>query len=106
VDEDFNQSFNDQMHCFDEKNPPVFLTKSVHDRYMSQNEEFALETNDGMILKIDDAPSWEMDEFKKGYQNAIMNSQKKYNLWSKDAPAEPKQTDSVKQPEADTPLTS
>jgi hypothetical protein len=94
------------MHCCDDKNPRVFLTKSEHDRYMSQNEDFALETDDGMILETDDAPSWEMEEFKKGYQNAIMQFQKKYNLWSKDVPVEPKQTDSVKKPTMDTPSTS
>jgi hypothetical protein len=34
---------------------------------MSQNEDFALETDDGMILQKYDAPYWEMKEFKKGY---------------------------------------
>jgi hypothetical protein len=65
---------------------------------MSQNKDFTLETDDGMILETDDAPSWETEEFKKGYQNAIMQFQKKYNLWSKDVPVKPKQIDSVKQP--------
>jgi len=63
---------------------------------MSQNEDFTLETVDGMILEIDDAPSWETEEFNKGYHNDIMEFQKKYNLWSKYAPVELKQTDSVK----------
>jgi hypothetical protein len=94
------------MHCCDDKNPHVLLTKSEHDRYMSQNEDFALETDDGMILETDDAPSWETKEFKKGYQNAIMQFQKKYNLRSKDVPAKLKQTDSVKKPTIDTPSTS
>jgi hypothetical protein len=39
---------------------------------MSQDKDFSLETKDGMILETDDAPSWETEEFKKGYQNAIM----------------------------------
>jgi hypothetical protein len=60
------------MHCCDDKNPHVFLTKREHDQYMIQTEDFALETNDGMILETYDALSWEMEEFKKGYQNAIM----------------------------------
>jgi hypothetical protein len=64
------------MHCCDDKNPRVFLTKSEHDRYMRRNEDFALETDDGMILETDDAPSWEMEEFRKGYQNAIMQFQR------------------------------
>jgi hypothetical protein len=49
------------MHCCDYKNPRMFLTKREHDRYMSQNEDFTLETNDGMILETDGAPSWEME---------------------------------------------
>jgi hypothetical protein len=43
--------------------------------------------DDDMILEMDDAPSWETEEFRKGYQNAIMQFQKKYNLWSKDTPS-------------------
>jgi hypothetical protein len=60
------------MHYCDDKNPHMFLTKRKHNRYMSQNEDFTLEIDDGMILEIDDAPSLETEDFKKGYQNAIM----------------------------------
>jgi hypothetical protein len=106
VDEDFDQAFEDQMHCCDDKNPRVFLTKREHDRYMRKNDDFVLETDDDMILEMDDAPSWETEEFRKGYQNAIMQFQKKYNLWSKDAPAEPQQTNPIRKPPVDTPSTS
>jgi hypothetical protein len=34
ADEDFDQMFEDQMHCCDDKNPRVFLTKREHDQYM------------------------------------------------------------------------
>jgi hypothetical protein len=39
---------------------------------MRRNKDFVSKTDDDMILKTDDAPSWETKEFKKGYQNAIM----------------------------------
>jgi hypothetical protein len=94
------------MHYSDDKNPLVFFTKSEHDRYVSQNEDFALEANDGMILETEDAPSWETKEFRKGYQNDIMQFQKKYNLRIKDVPAEPQQTNFVKKPTMDTPSMS
>jgi hypothetical protein len=50
--------------------------------------------------------SWETKEFRKGYQNAIMQFQKKYNLRSKEAPTEPQQTNPIRKPPADTPSTS
>jgi hypothetical protein len=37
-------------------------------------------------------------EFRKGYQNAIMQFQKKYNLWSKDVPTESQQTNPIRKP--------
>jgi hypothetical protein len=106
VDEDIDQMFKDQMHCCDDKNPPVFLTKGEHDRYMSQSNGFLLETNDDMIFEMDDALSWETKEFRKGYQNAIMQFQKKYNLKRKDAPVEPHQTNPIRKNPVDTPSTS
>jgi hypothetical protein len=45
----------------------MFLTKSEHDRYMSRNDDFMLETDDAWIGEIDDALSWETKEFRKGY---------------------------------------
>jgi hypothetical protein len=53
------------MHCFDDKNLCVLLTKSEHNRYMSQSEDFTLEADDGMINQTDNALSWEMEEFRK-----------------------------------------
>jgi hypothetical protein len=106
VDEDFDQTFDDQIHCCDDQNPRVFLTKSEHDQYMSRNEGFVPEADDDMILKTDDASSWETEEFRKGYQNAIMQFQKKYNLRSKDVPVESQQTNPIRKPSADTPSTS
>jgi hypothetical protein len=43
VDEDFDQMFEDQMHCCDDKNPHVFLTKGEHDQYMRENDDMMLE---------------------------------------------------------------
>jgi hypothetical protein len=106
VDEDFDQMFEDQMHCCDDKNPCVFLTKREHDRYMRKNDDFMLETDDAWIGETDDALSWETKEFRKGYQNAIMQFQKKYNLRSKEASTEPQQTNPIRKPLVDTPSTS
>jgi hypothetical protein len=44
-----------------------------------------LETDDAWIGETDDVLSWETKEFRKGYQNAIMQFQKIYNLRSKEA---------------------
>jgi hypothetical protein len=42
----------------------VFLTKEEHDQFMDANDKFMQENDDLM--------SMESDEYKKGYQNAIM----------------------------------
>jgi hypothetical protein len=57
VDENFDQMFEEQIHCCDDKNPHMFLTKREHDRYMSQNDDLMLETNDAWIGETDDALS-------------------------------------------------
>jgi hypothetical protein len=49
MDEDFDQMFKEQMHCCDNKNPWVFLTKREHDQYMSQNDDFMLEIDDALF---------------------------------------------------------
>jgi hypothetical protein len=72
VDEDFDQMFEEQMHCYDDKKSRMFLKKREHDRCMSINDIFMLYTNDAWIKETDDVLSWETEEFKKGYQNAIM----------------------------------
>ena len=46
-----------------------------------------------------------MEEFRKGYQNAIMQFQNKYNLKSKEASTEPQQTNPIRKPLVDTPST-
>jgi hypothetical protein len=102
VDEDFDQMFKDQMHCCDDKNPCVFLTKREHDQYMSRNDNFMLEIDDAWIGETNDVLSWEMEEFKKGYQNAIMQFQKKYNLGRKEASIEPQQTNPIRKPPVDS----
>jgi hypothetical protein len=73
---------------------------------MSKNDDFVLETDDDMILETDDALSWETEEFRKGYHNAIMQFQKKYNLWSKDTPVESQQTNPIRKPLVETPSKS
>jgi hypothetical protein len=72
ANEDFDQMIQDQMHCCDDTNTYVFLTKGEHDQFM--------DVNDGFMLENDDTLSSETKEFRKGYHNAIMQFQKKYNL--------------------------
>jgi hypothetical protein len=82
VDENFDQMFKDQTHYCDNKNPRLFLTKGEHDQYMRKNDD--------MMLETDDTLSQETKEFRKGYHNAIMQFQKKYNLRIKEVPTEPR----------------
>jgi hypothetical protein len=62
---------------------------------MRRNEDFMLETNDAWIGETDDVLSWETKEFRKGYQNAIMQFQKKYNCGRKEASTEPQQANPI-----------
>jgi hypothetical protein len=73
---------------------------------MIKNDHFMLETDDAWMGENDDKMSWEMKEFKKGYQNAIMQFQKKYNLRSKEASIEPQQANPIRKLLVDTPSTS
>jgi hypothetical protein len=73
---------------------------------MRRNKDFVSETDDDMILEIDDASSWETEDFRKGSQNTIMQFQKNYNLWGKDMPTESQQTNPIRKPPVDTPSTS
>jgi len=52
-----------------------------------------LETNDAWIWETNDTLSWETEEFRKGYQNAIIQFQKRYNLRRKEASTEPQLTE-------------
>jgi hypothetical protein len=81
----------------------VFLMKGEHDQYMRENDDIMLET--------DDTLSWETKEFRKGYHNAIMQFQKKYNLRSKKASSRKSHKGAstenpIRKPPADTPSTS
>jgi hypothetical protein len=64
VNEDFDQMFQDQMHCCDNTNTYMLLTKGEHDQFM--------DANDGFMLENDDTLSLETKEFRKGYHNIIM----------------------------------
>jgi hypothetical protein len=72
MDEDFEKSFKEKMHCCNDKNPCMFFTKSEHDQYMSIKDDSMMETDDASIGETDDVLSWETEEFRKGYQNSIM----------------------------------
>jgi hypothetical protein len=64
MDEDFDNMIQDQMYFCDDMDTCVFLNKGEHDQYMRENDDILLDT--------DDTLSWEMEEFKKVYRNAIM----------------------------------
>jgi hypothetical protein len=72
--------------------------KREHDQFM--------DADDGIMLEIDDTLSSETEEFRKGYHNAIMQFQKKYNLKRRKASTEPQQTNPAKEPQANTPSMS
>jgi hypothetical protein len=76
----------------------VFLTKEDHHQFMDENDKFMKDNDD--ILSL------ETKEFKKGYQNAIMQLQKQYNLKRKKVSANPTRelqinTPSSRQPKKD-----
>jgi len=52
-----------------------------------------LEIDDACIGETDETLSWETEEFKKGYQNAIMQFKKRYNLRSKESSTKPQHTE-------------
>jgi hypothetical protein len=91
ADEYFDQMFKDQMHCCDNKDMHVFLTKGEHDQYMIKNDD--------IMMEMDDMLSWETNKFKKGYNDVIMQFQKKYNLRRKKESMEPQQTNPIKEPQ-------
>jgi hypothetical protein len=78
------------MHCFHDTNTYVFLTKGEKNQFMG--------VNDGFMLETDDTLSSEKNEFRKGYHNAIMQFQKKYNLRSRKMHAGPPNTNPTKDP--------
>jgi hypothetical protein len=99
--------FEDQMNCCDDKDTHMFLKKGENDQYMSEN--------DNIMLEMDDTLSWEIEEFRKGYHNAIMKFQKQYNLRRKKASMkpqlknpirDPQQMNSIRKTPADVPSTS
>jgi hypothetical protein len=57
MDEDFDQMFEEQMHCCDDKNSRMFLKKSEHDQCMIQNDGFMLDIDDAWFVETDDALS-------------------------------------------------
>jgi hypothetical protein len=86
------------MHCCDDMNTYVFLTKGEQDQFMDEN--------DGFMLETDETLSSEMEEFRKGYRNAIMQFQNKYNLRSRTTHAEPPKTNPTKELRMNTPSSS
>jgi hypothetical protein len=93
-----DQMIQDQMHCCDDMDTHMFLTKGEHDQFM--------DTNDGIMLEIEDTLSSKIEEFNKGYHKEIMKFQKKYNLGSRKTSAEPHQMNPTREPQANNPSVS
>jgi hypothetical protein len=98
VNEDFDQTIEDNMHCCDDTETNVFLTKEEHDQFMDANDKF-MQDNDDML-------SLETKEFRKGYHNAIMQLQKQYNLRSKKVPANLPKENPTRELQINTPSSS
>jgi hypothetical protein len=58
VDENFDESLEENIHCCDDTETGVFLTKEEHDKFMDENDKF-MQENDDML-------SMETKEYKKG----------------------------------------
>jgi hypothetical protein len=98
VNENFDESLEDNIHCCDDTETDVFLTKEEHDQFMDANDKF-MQENDDML-------SMETKEYKKGYQNAIMQFQKQYNLRNKKVPANPPKGNPTREPQVNLPSSS
>jgi hypothetical protein len=98
VDENFEESLEDNIHCCDDVETNVFLTKEEHDKFIEENDKFMQERNDMLLM--------ETKEYKKGYQNAIMQFQKQYNLRNKKVLANPQKGNPPKEPQANLPSSS
>jgi hypothetical protein len=73
---------------------------------MSQNEDFTLETDDGMILETDDAPSWETKNSGKVIKMLSCSSRRSTTSGAKMyLPSRNKRTP-IRKPTVDTPSTS
>jgi hypothetical protein len=73
---------------------------------MNQNGDFMLETDDALFGETNDAFFWETEEFRKGYQNAIMQFQKKYTIRNKEVHTEAQQKNPIRKLLVDTPSTN
>jgi len=51
VDENFDESLEDNIHCCDNTETYVFLTKEEHDQFMDANDNFMQENNDMLSME-------------------------------------------------------
>jgi hypothetical protein len=81
VNENFDENFEDDMHCCDGDEIEVFLTKEEHDQFMDANEIFMQEEEERLSV--------EREDYQTGMHNAIMQFQKQYNLRNQKVPTNP-----------------
>ena len=67
-EEEEHEEPEESIHCLGEEDSEIFLTKEEHD--------------ESSQLKAEEEPS----DFLKGYQHAIFEIQKQYNLRNRDVP--------------------
>ena len=72
VNENYDDNFEDNMHCCDGDETEVFLTKEEHNQFMDANEIFMQENDDRLLV--------EREDYQTELQNAIMQFQRQYNL--------------------------
>jgi hypothetical protein len=68
VNENYDENFEDNMHCYDGDETKVFLTKEEHDQFMDANEIFMQENDERLSV--------EKEDYQTGLQNAIMQFHK------------------------------
>jgi hypothetical protein len=51
VDENFEESLEDNMHCCDDVETNVFLNKEEHDKFMEENDNFMHENDDMLSME-------------------------------------------------------
>jgi hypothetical protein len=72
MNEDYDEYFEDNVNCYDDKETEVFLTKEEHDQFMDASEIFLQDEEERLSV--------EKEDYETGLQNAIMQFQRQYNL--------------------------
>jgi hypothetical protein len=72
VNEDYDEYFEDNVKCYDDKETEVFFKKEEHNQCIDASEIFLQDEEERISL--------EREDYEAGLQNAIMQFQRQYNL--------------------------